>query len=221
MDIVDSQINATLAAFIPIIKLLTALVIGLLIGWEREMRENLAGMRIMPLVTVGAALFTVYGGVSDKQFINPQVAAGVVTGVGFLGAGAISRQHGTLSGLTTASTIWVTAALGMGIGLGLYVQTLLLTAVVLLILWFFPNLSRKANQNLTYEVASGYDESRYGEFQRRFQEAKLQVLRHSLSRHGDQMVCIWFTTGHVAHHQQLGRIFINDPEVTTFTTRLD
>ena len=195
-------------AFLPIIKLLTALAIGMLIGWERESRENIAGLRVLPLVTVGATLFTVYSGVADKQFINPQVAGGVVTGIGFLGAGVIARQHGTLTGVTTAATIWVAAALGMGIGLGYYIPVVTITGVVLLILWFIPSVSLWTNQSLTYEAIAPYDETRYEEFQRRFRHSKLKVLRHSLSRHGDQMICVWFANGQPAHHRQLGQEFV-------------
>ena len=221
MDLLDQQINSQLATFIPIIKLSLALAVGIAIGWEREVREAFAGLRVMPLVTVGATLFTVYGGVADKQFINPQVAAGVVTGVGFLCAGVISRAHGALSGVTTASAIWVAAALGMGIGLGLYVQTSILTIVVLAILWFFPRLSYRANHNLTYELVALYDQVRYEGYQRRFQESGLTILRHALSRDGDQMHCIWFANGRPATHRHLGQSLINDPEITRFGTRLD
>ena len=132
----------------------------------------------------------------------------------------IARQHGTLSGVTTASTIWVTAALGMGIGLGLFVQTAMVTAAVLLVLWFFPDVLRRASANLTYEVVAPYDETRYEELQRRFEEGNVKVLRHSLSRNNDQMTCIWFTSGRPANHQQLSHSFVSDLEINRFNTSL-
>jgi putative Mg2+ transporter-C (MgtC) family protein len=68
-----------------LVKLLVALVVGILIGWEREYHEKAAGLRVISLVCMGAMVFTLYGGVSGNKFVNPQVAAGVVTGIGFLG----------------------------------------------------------------------------------------------------------------------------------------
>ena len=221
MDSLDAQISSMFGNLLPLIKLLTALAIGLAIGWEREARENIAGMRVLSLVTVGATLFTVYSGVADKQFINPQVAGGVVTGIGFLGAGVIARQHGTLTGVTTAATIWVAAALGMGIGLGYYIPVVTITGVVLLILWFIPTVSPWTNQSLTFEIIAPYDEARYDKYQRRFHQSKVKVLRHSLSRHGDQMICIWFVNGQPAQHRELGQEFVSDMEITDFNIRLN
>lgn len=221
MDFVDQQISYLFATFSPVIDLLAALGVGMAIGWERQSRENIAGLRMMPLVTVGATLFMVYSGVVDRQFINPQVAGGVVTGVGFLGAGVIARQHGTLAGVTTAATIWVAAALGMGIGLGYYVQVGTIAVAVLLILWFIPSVSEWANQSLTYEAIAPYDEARYEEFQRRFGQSKLKIMRHSLSRREDHMVCVWFVKGQPAHHRQLSWTFLSDLEISEFNIRLN
>lgn len=220
MDSVDAQIASLFGTFLPIFKLLAAVGIGLLIGWEREVRESFAGLRILPLVTVGATLFTVYSGVADRQFINPQVAGGVVTGIGFLGAGVIARQHGTVSGVTTSATIWVAAALGMGIGLGYYVPVIVITGIVLLILWFVPAVSQWTNQSLTYEAIAPYDQARYEEFQQRFRKSGVKVVRHSLSRRGNQMICVWFANGKAEHHRQLGHKFIGDAEITEFNIKL-
>ncbi len=220
MDSVDAQIASLFGPFLPIIKLLTAVGIGLLLGWEREMRESIAGLRILPLVTVGATLFTVYSGVTDKQFINPQVAGGVVTGIGFLGAGVIARQHGTLSGVTTAATIWIAAALGMGIGLGYYIPVIAIACVVLLILWLIPSVSWWTNQSLTYEAVAPYDHDRYEEFQQRFRQSGLKVVRHSLSRNGDRMICVWFAHGQPEKHRQLGYRFVSDADIAEFNIRL-
>ncbi|MCB0192006.1 MAG: MgtC/SapB family protein [Anaerolineae bacterium] len=220
LDAVDTAIGAMFGSFAPLIKLAIALLIGILIGWEREYRENIAGMRIMPLVAVGATLFAGFGGIEGKQFINAQVAAGVVTGVGFLGAGVIKRESGVLSGVTTAACIWVTAALGMGISLGAYVAMGLVTGAVLLILWVFPHFTARSNHSLYYEIIAPYDEERYEQFQRRFTENKLEILRHSWSRNGDQMMCLWYVNGLPESHERLGRLFISDLEITQFNTKL-
>ena len=196
-------------------KLPTALLIGILIGWEREYRDGIPGLRVLPLVTVGATLFTVYGGISGRTFTNPAVAAGVVTGVGFLGAGFIMRERGVLSGLTTAATLWVAAALGMGTGLGAYAEVGIITGAVLLILWAFPNLTQ-THHSYVYEAVAPYSEDRLQGFQRQFEEKRLKVLKHTLSRSGAEMTCVWHVTGQPQHHKELRRAFLDDPEVTQF-----
>jgi putative Mg2+ transporter-C (MgtC) family protein len=106
-----------------ILRILFAAVLGAGIGLQRELAGKPAGLRTHALICLGAALFTV---VSDEGFGGDwvdasRVAAGVVTGIGFLGAGAIIRgEGGTISGLTTAASIWSIAALGIAAGAGLY-----------------------------------------------------------------------------------------------------
>ncbi len=104
--------------------------LGAAIGLERELREREAGLRTHLLVSLGAALFTLVSayGWSDWHFSNAEgivfdptrIAAQIVTGVGFLGAGAIIRQGLTVRGLTTAATLWAVAAIGMAVGAGYY-----------------------------------------------------------------------------------------------------
>ena len=104
-----------------LVRLLIALVLGALIGIEREWRGHPAGVRTMGMVSFGAALFTAAG-----LFFLPghntdptRIAAQVVTGVGFLGAGAIFRADQGVKGLTTAAAVWAVAAVGMASGFGL------------------------------------------------------------------------------------------------------
>ncbi len=112
-------------------RLLLAAALGALIGLERELRGYPAGIRTTALVTMGAALFTDAG-----RFLTSEdrVAANIVTGIGFLGAGLIFHEGATVKGITTAATIWTAAAIGLAIGMELYVTSVLaaLVAVVLL-----------------------------------------------------------------------------------------
>ena len=119
--------------------------LGAAIGVERELREREAGLRTHLLVSLGAALFTLVSayGWTDWHFSNrdgivfdpTRIAAQIVTGVGFLGAGAIIRQGLTVRGLTTAATLWAVAAIGMAVGAGYYSAAVLTTGVVLISLW--------------------------------------------------------------------------------------
>jgi putative Mg2+ transporter-C (MgtC) family protein len=111
------------------------------IGLERELRERAAGLRTHMLVGIGAAVFTIVSayGWSDFQFstasgvvFDPtRIAAQIVTGIGFLGAGAIIRQGFTVRGLTTAASLWIVAAIGMAVGAGYYSAALIGTGIVL------------------------------------------------------------------------------------------
>ena len=110
-----------------------ALVLGLALGAEREYHGHPAGLRTMALVSVGSCMFTALGLLPEfGSRVDPtRIAAQIVTGVGFLGAGAILRQGTDVRGLTTAASIWVVAALGMAIGFGQYLTALFTAFLVL------------------------------------------------------------------------------------------
>jgi putative Mg2+ transporter-C (MgtC) family protein len=126
-------------------RLLVAGILGGAIGAERELREHDAGLRTHMLVAVGAALFTIVSAYAWTDFnfsarngitYDPtRIAAQIVTGIGFLGAGAIIRQGLSVRGLTTAASLWVVAAIGMASGAGYYSGALVATIVVLVSLW--------------------------------------------------------------------------------------
>jgi len=128
-----------------LLRVVLAGVLGGAIGAEREIREREAGLRTHMLVAVGAALFTLVSayGWSDFRFsqssgitFDPtRITAQVVTGIGFLGAGAIIRQGLSVRGLTTAASLWVVAAIGIASGAGYYSAALITTVLVLVSLW--------------------------------------------------------------------------------------
>jgi putative Mg2+ transporter-C (MgtC) family protein len=120
-----------------LLRLALAGVLGGLIGLERELREREAGLRTHLLVSVGAALFTIVGayGFESVRVDPTRVAAQIVTGIGFLGAGAIIRQGFSVRGLTTAATLWVVAAVGLAAGAGYYSGAVITTGLVLVALW--------------------------------------------------------------------------------------
>jgi putative Mg2+ transporter-C (MgtC) family protein len=108
----------------------------MVIGIERELRDQAAGLRTHMLVAVGACLFTIVGAYGFGSASDPsRVAAQVVTGIGFLGAGAIIREGVSVRGLTTAASLWVVAAAGTAVGLGLYWATGVATFITLISLW--------------------------------------------------------------------------------------
>jgi putative Mg2+ transporter-C (MgtC) family protein len=118
------------------VRVLVALLIGLALGTERELRGHSAGLRTMALICTGACLFTGLGLIPNLgKTVDPtRIAAQIVTGVGFLGAGSILRQGEAVVGLTTAASIWVVAAIGMAVGFGYFATAVTATVLVLLTL---------------------------------------------------------------------------------------
>lgn len=119
------------------IRLLVAAALGALVGLEREIHEHPAGMRTHLLVSLGSAGFTV---LSIVAFPAPgadpaRIAAQIVSGVGFLGAGAILKEGATIRGLTTAASLWAVAAVGMAAGAGAWVVAVTVTAIAIISLW--------------------------------------------------------------------------------------
>jgi uncharacterized membrane protein YhiD involved in acid resistance len=139
--------------------LLLATVLGGSVGWERERAHKPAGLRTNVLICVGAALLadlsTRIAATSPISGDPTRIAAQVVTGVGFLGAGAIIQLRGTVTGLTTAATIWVVAAIGLAAGFGALVEA---TGATLLVLAALAPLRRIEERALTLR-----DERREGE----------------------------------------------------------
>lgn len=118
-----------------ILRLVLAAALGAIIGFQRRHAEKPIGIRDLVLISTGSALFTIaslYGfGLADSS----RVAAGIVTGIGFLGAGVIIRRgEGTVRGLTTAATIWVMAGIGLAAGAGLYLISTVTTLLILVVL---------------------------------------------------------------------------------------
>ncbi len=119
-------------------RLLLAAALGAALGLEREYRQKPAGLRTNILIALGSALFTILSGMMGHEGgTTDRISAQIVTGVGFLGGGAILRSRNTVHGMTTAATIWVNAAIGMAAGAGqfrLATVAALLTLVVLVLL---------------------------------------------------------------------------------------
>jgi len=119
-----------------IVKVLVAMFCGGLIGLERARDQKPAGVRTLMLVAMGSALFMVVSlSLGDDPRVDPtRIAAQVVTGIGFLGAGAIIRERGSVMGMTTAASIWVTAAIGLTVGAGFFVEGIFITIMTYLVL---------------------------------------------------------------------------------------
>jgi putative Mg2+ transporter-C (MgtC) family protein len=129
-----------------LLRLFTAFACGVAIGIERQMRQRTAGLRTITLVTCGACLFVTLGVMIGNGVAGiTQIAAYVVSGVGFLGGGVIMREKGAIQGINTAATLWCSAAVGVLAGSGLYVPALAGTMVVLAVNTVLRSLSHAIN----------------------------------------------------------------------------
>jgi putative Mg2+ transporter-C (MgtC) family protein len=140
------------------LNLSVALGLGAAIGFERQWRQRLAGLRTNTLVALGAATFVVFESLVPDNGSPTRVAAQVVSGIGFLGAGIIFREGLNVRGLNTAATLWCSAAVGVLAGVGAWVQALMAAALVVGVnLLLRPLVQRISQQPLTsMELPSGY-----------------------------------------------------------------
>lgn len=125
------------------VRLFVALLLGGLIGLERERQERAAGLRTVTMVSLGSCLFTLLSAFGFEHTDPSRVAAQIVTGIGFLGAGTIFMRKDLVRGLTTAATIWATAAVGMAAALGQFYAAFITTLLVLIVLMVLKPVERR------------------------------------------------------------------------------
>lgn len=135
-----------------LLKIIFAFFLGAIIGWEREMAGKEAGIRTFGFIAMGSAAFSIFS--TLLNFADPsRIAAQIVLGIGFLGSGLFIRNENALSGLTTAASLWVAAAVGMGVGFAYYIVATGLTLITLVSLHLpsakiWTKLSKKNNKHL-------------------------------------------------------------------------
>jgi putative Mg2+ transporter-C (MgtC) family protein len=137
------------------LKLVLAVILGGIIGIEREIRDKPAGLRTNIMICIGSTLFM---SISTKVALmlggDPtRIAAQIITGIGFLGAGAVLHSHGFVLGLTTAATIWVVAGVGMALGSGMYTVAVFTTGMSLITLYFLSFIEDKIQGRRSYSYA--------------------------------------------------------------------
>jgi putative Mg2+ transporter-C (MgtC) family protein len=178
-----------------VVKLLLASILGGLIGLEREIHGRPAGFRTHLLVSLGSCLFVLtsvhfyrlYGNVTGVGPIGTdpaRIAAQVVTGIGFLGAGAIIREKASVRGLTTAACLWVAAALGMAVGAGMYITAAAVTALGLASLLLLKKVENRLKRD-TYAVITIWSADMEGQKARIEQvmaDSRLDIVKRSIEK---------------------------------------
>jgi putative Mg2+ transporter-C (MgtC) family protein len=202
-----------------VIKLLFAVIVGGLIGAEREFRHRSAGFRTIIFICLGSTLFTMFSLELGGEVSPVRIAAHMVTGVGFLCAGVIMEGQERMLGLTTASTIWFTAAMGMGIGGGLYWIVAIALIGAMIILWIFPKYEKwiyNVRERRTYEMVSGVEPNRIIELEKLFQDSGLNVRGHKLIKKHDELTCIVEAYGAPNQHEQVIDKLLTNEDIREF-----
>ncbi|MBO9684216.1 MAG: MgtC/SapB family protein [Flavisolibacter sp.] len=201
-----------------LLRLLMVIVVGGLIGTEREYRSKSAGFRTMILICLGSFLFTTFS--KFMSHTSPErIASNIVTGIGFLGAGVIFKSDNRVNGITTAATIWAVAALGMGIADGAYELVMVSTILVLAALLLLTRLEfviDRINQLHTYKIVSPYNEELFKEYEDLFDECQLSYKRIKRTKSGDNIIGIWHVQGSEKNHNRFTKKILHHPEVREF-----
>ena len=198
------------------IKILASTVVGALIGLEREYRSKSAGLRTFTLISVGCTIFTILSEKMGMQTSPDRIAANVVTGIGFLGAGVIFKMDDRVKGLTTATIIWVTASLGMSIGDGHILLSFLGTMVVYIVLGLFVKLEvimERYGQTRNYKIVCNYSPEMYKRLESIFEQCNLTAKREKQIVTKDTLTSNWSVRGRLSKHDKLVRKLMADKDV--------
>lgn len=201
-----------------ILRILLALLAGAILGFEREYRNKSAGFRTIILICVGSCLFTLVSIMLTNGTMD-RIASNIVTGIGFIGGGVIFKSNKGVNGLTTAATIWVTAAIGMGLGAGLYWPTVFSLGVVIIVLslfhWIEKFIDRK-NQERVYKIVTTNLPHVLNRYEELIKENRLQYKRMKRTRIDDEISGSWKVQGSAKNHDQFIERMLKDESVKEF-----
>lgn len=150
-EIINQIMSDEVTTVNAIFKLVLSLVLGSIVGLERKHKGQIAGLRTFALISMGATLAMLLSVYVPQEYMGlkngdpGRVAAQVITGVGFLGAGAIIQMKGSVRGLTTAAGIWMVATIGMAVGVGMYIVSCIATVLIIFILVTLESYTHRLN----------------------------------------------------------------------------
>ena len=201
-----------------ILKMLASMLAGSVIGAEREYKSKNAGFRTITLITIGATLFTLLSKkIADGHDFH--VVANIVVGIGFLGAGAIFKDGSNISGLTTAATIWVSAAIGMAIGAGEFQFAFITLAAVLIILLGFSGIQGiidKRNAEKYYKICIKNHQSSYLLIKKFIHDCQLKSKQVNMSKMDDKLRYTFKISGGNDKHEQFISLLSSSHEILSF-----
>lgn len=202
-----------------IVKLLISVLIGGIIGAEREYHNKSAGLRTLMLICLGSTLFTMFSMEIGKDGSPDRIAGGIVAGIGFVGAGVIFMGGTGINGVTTAATIWVTAALGMGVGASHEYASLIGCITLIGILYAFTKIETwigRVNRVHTYKITCPYREKVFEHYEELMKQHKLRFIRGTQCRNKQTVTSTWEAEGRKEQHDEFISKVLNDATVESF-----
>src|SRR5690606_34748673 len=188
-------------------------------GLEREYRDKSAGFRTLILISLGSCLFTLISHLMASDTMD-RIVANVVTGIGFIGGGVIFKSEEGVNGLTTAATIWVTAAIGMAVGSGFYYAagfTLIITFLVLAFFFRIENLIDRVNKEKVYNVRAALKPGIFSLYEEVLIKNNLKFRIVKRTRHQDEISGNFIVRGSLKDHEKFVDFMLKDEDIKEFS----
>jgi len=196
-----------------IIRFALAVLWGGIIGSERQYRSKSAGFRTMIMISLGACFFTIISKIIGGDTNGDRIASNIVSGIGFIGAGVIFRGDNRVNGITTAATIWVVAAVGMGIGAGYYFAAAVSSILMILILAILPYIERfidELNQSKEYTIVIYYEKDSIKDIEQIFKDIDVKYRLIKIDKIGEKVSFEWEIQAHKKRHSILSERLMNN-----------
>lgn len=179
------------------VSMLMAILCGGIIGFEREYRSKSAGFRTIMLISLGSTIFTIVSAHGTEA--DDRIAANIITGIGFIGAGVIFKDHVSVRGLTTATVIWTSAAIGMTTGIGYHALAFVFTLITLFILLMInrvekiiANLQKERSISVTFQNS---DFEQVTKLEEKLRNESLTIERLEISKYNNCLIVVWLVSG--------------------------
>jgi putative Mg2+ transporter-C (MgtC) family protein len=202
-----------------IIRLVIAFLAGAIIGAEREYMSKAAGFRTLIMISLGSAIFGIASIMMGTSESHDRIASNIVTGIGFLGAGVIFKEENKVKGLTTAASVWATAAIGLAIGNGNFLLAGIGTVLVFLSLSVLTNLEdiiERKNQVREYRLVAHFNYENLWKFEEMMKDCKLRFKRNKQTLKGENLTGTWSVSGSEKRHQKFIELIMKDPDLREF-----
>jgi len=218
MDLTTILLNNNYITTSEVNKFLLAILLCGMIGTEREFRSKQAGLKTMIMMGLGSTLFTILS-IKIGLGSDDRIASNIVTGIGFLGAGVIFKDDNQVKGLTTASVIWIVAAIGMAIGAGYYVQAVAVTIIVLISLLIFPYVEEVVERRFTkreYRIVKAYENENLDKYEAYIKFSKLKFIRGKQQLRDGKISGTWIAVGSPKNHEKFVNQMLTDHKILAF-----
>jgi putative Mg2+ transporter-C (MgtC) family protein len=199
-------------------RLLLALVLGGILGIEREYRDKSAGFRTLSIICVGSCLFTLVS-ILLTNGSTDRIASNIVTGIGFIGAGVIFKGEKGVNGLTTAASVWAVAAIGMAAASGLYLLSVATCVIMLVVLIGFNKIEKWLdtwNREKIYKIVTPYHPGVISKYENVMKEYKLSCRQNKKMRLGKEIHLQWKVRGSLNAHECFADKILADESVSEF-----